>query len=633
MIPAWRHKLSLFLKNNPSPDLEELVHLAHLSSVIPDDEVQQSGRQMSQRCMTLRKLLLSSGPVAVGQLQQALQWQYELLRSNQVHHSSADVDTKRTNQDVPDLNKCESVKDSSHLLTASPAAAGLVTAEGKPASLSSFDSGFDGAGSSPLEIRDCVRPALIRPQTHRENLCSVSDCEDLRDEFDFGSVGNSSRASIQIIPKVCVESLNFEIKVKRSAALPSNPWLSLPVDDLENSYTVTITQNATPQKRDLQPPSEPCSQSNRSLRDQPTQTEVLNTSQPQIRDWILNSQSGLDDPELSPIRNILSSTITEQRDKSACTEGVPTLLWDSYDLHNQEQDSVDCLIDLSLKDWDVKEQESLMEVEEILDRADQLLEKEEKVLAQEAVLDVLLGSEVRPDQWPLWDSEEQPGVMSLSELAEAGVLGLDDYIDPAGPDNLSEPRSAGTAGGTKAPEDDADTGADAGTFHSRSDLLTELRQVQVLDELIMEENLKIQELRRYEEKPNEQSKPLDLNGLLSVSKEREAFRLQVEKEKREVEKLEKSLDKESKIKKHKRRATKVIKCSIMEKARSESTEDRALCDDILSGNRSQRTASVRSDSQAQDDARTEAESSPDVSKDASPESLLKRWESSLKKKE
>uniref|UniRef100_A0A3Q3GLY9 Actin CyI, cytoplasmic-like n=1 Tax=Labrus bergylta TaxID=56723 RepID=A0A3Q3GLY9_9LABR len=71
------------------------------------------------------------------------------------------------------------------------------------------------------------------------------------------------------------------------------------------------------------------------------------------------------------------------------------------------------------------------------------------------------------------------------------------------------------------------------------------------------------------------------------------------------------------MKKHKRRATKVIKCSVMEKARSESTEDRALCHEILSGNRSQRTALVRSDSQdAQDDARTEAESCPEVSKDS-----------------
>lgn len=32
------------------------------------------------------------------------------------------------------------------------------------------------------------------------------------------------------------------------------------------------------------------------------------------------------------------------------------------------------LIDVSLKDWDVKEQESLREVEKILDRTDEILE-------------------------------------------------------------------------------------------------------------------------------------------------------------------------------------------------------------------------------------------------------------------
>ncbi|XP_074540905.1 uncharacterized protein LOC141801666 [Halichoeres trimaculatus] len=599
-VPAWRHKMSLFLKKNPPPDLEELVHLAHLSSVIPDEEVQQEGKQMSQRCQTLRKLLLSSGPVSVAHLQLALQWQYELLRSSHVDHSAADGAKDVSAQDVPRLSKCEGVTEAAVLPTASPPAAAPGSAEGKPASLSSFDSGFDGAGSSQLEIRDSVRPPLIQPQTHRENLCSVSDSE----EFDFGSVGNSSRASIQIIPKASVESLNFEIKVKRSAALPSNPWLSLPVDDLQNSYTVTITQNPTPQKRDLQSPSSRC-------RDQPTQTEVLSSTHPgqtQTRDWVLHSQSSLDDPELSPIRNILSSTITDQKDKSACTtEGVPTLLWDSYDLHDQEQDSMDRLIDM--KDWDVREQEGLMEVQRILDRADGILEDEENVLAQEAELDALLRSEVKHDQWPQWDSEFRPSVMSSSELAEAGVLGLDD-LEPAETDDTSEPRSAC--------EDGSAPGADTAASLYRSDLLSELRQVQVLDELIVEENLKIHQLRRCEESPIEnlsESKALDLNGPLSASKERKAFRLQVEKEKQEVEKLEKSLSKERKLKKHKHRATKVIKCSIMEKARSDSKEDQALCDEILSENRSQRALSP-----AQDDHDTET--GADVTKDPSQETIL-----------
>lgn len=49
MIPAWKHKISTFLRKNPPPDTEEMVHLAYLSNVIPDVEVQQAGKQMSQR--------------------------------------------------------------------------------------------------------------------------------------------------------------------------------------------------------------------------------------------------------------------------------------------------------------------------------------------------------------------------------------------------------------------------------------------------------------------------------------------------------------------------------------------------------------------------------------------------------
>lgn len=294
--------------------------------------------------------------MAVDHLQQALQWQYELLRSSRENHSSI---KSNTDEDLP---KCESVKKDSHLLTTPPSTVlcGLMSAEGKPASLSSFDSGFEGAGSCPVEAcgrreaveglsgssetRESMRTVLNQPQGH-----SVFDSEDHREEFDFSSLGNSSRASIQLAPREPVESLNFEIKVKRSAALPSNPWLSLPVDDLENLYTVTVTPNPTPQKRDLHfpDPIEPCTTSIQpgQCRDQPTQTEVMSRTQfggTRSADWLLHSQSScFEDSELSPIGRILSSTI-DVGDKSLCTtEGVPTLLWDSYDLHEQKQDSVD----------------------------------------------------------------------------------------------------------------------------------------------------------------------------------------------------------------------------------------------------------------------------------------------------
>ncbi|XP_040920128.1 uncharacterized protein LOC121199473 [Toxotes jaculatrix] len=658
-IPAWRHKLSTFLKKNPPPDMEELLHLAHLSKVVPDDVIQKEGQQMSQRCMTLRKLLISSGPVAVGHLQLALQWQYELLRSGRVDQSSADGAAHRTTTDVQDspsesnLTKCESGKEAVPVLGTSPSAAvpGMVSAEGKPPSLSSFDSGFDGAGSSQLEAwggregveglsrlpapRDSVRPATTHPQIHEENISSVSDPEDHREEFDLGSVGESSRASIQIIPKVTKDSLNFEIKVKRSAALPNNPWLSLPVDDLENSYTVTITRSPTPQRTDLQfnSPSDTNANHSSRSRGQPTKAEVSSSVQPSgphSSDWIPHSQSSFEDPELSPIRNILSSTITDGRDVSSCTtEGIPTLLWDSYDLHDQTREAVDGLIGISQKDWDEKEQEGLREVEKMLGRTDEILEEEENVLAQEAVLDALLRSEDRHNQWPPWDSEH--GVMSSSELAEAGVLGLEDNLDPSEYDNLSEPRSTGSASETKASEDDgpcteaATEGETAAVHHSRPDLLTELRTVHILDELIMEEKLKIHELRQCEEVPDKElsgNKPSDANRSSSTGKEREAFRLQLEKEKREVENLEKSLDKALKVKKHKDGARKVVTCSIMDKARMESEEDRALCEELLSEgcNRPQRTRSPSLD-QNEDTCKTEniqADLVPGVPEEAPP---------------
>lgn len=198
--------------------------------------------------------------------------------------------------------------------------------------------------------RDSFRPITRQPQIHEENISSVSDSEDRREEFDFESVGSTTRASIQIIPKITVDSMHFEIKLKRSATLPHNPWLSLPVEDLENSYTVTITQNPSqsPQLRDVKSPNpSECSHHSDQLsnwsRDQPTQTEVQ--AKPQSRgaqpcDSILQAQDSFEESERSPVCNSLSSTITDAGDVPNFTaESIPTLLWDTSDFHNPKQDT------------------------------------------------------------------------------------------------------------------------------------------------------------------------------------------------------------------------------------------------------------------------------------------------------
>lgn len=259
---------------------------------------------------------------------------------------------------VLDALKRQDPKETAFPRTSS--AAGLAPVDSTPPSLGSFDFSLDEVGNGQPEvcggrerldllrssdIRDSDKCAPILPQIIKDGLPCDSDVSE--DNLDCGSVGNSSGASIQIVPKAAADTLNFEIRVRRSAALPSNPWLSLPVDNLENSYTITITPNPTPQKRTqpLPDPPEPSTTVGQILgpRDQPAQREGSRGSQPWARSHghLRSLQSTPEDPDLSPVCHILSSTITEERDNSqGPTEGAPTLLWDSYDLHEQNQDSV-----------------------------------------------------------------------------------------------------------------------------------------------------------------------------------------------------------------------------------------------------------------------------------------------------
>lgn len=178
--------------------------------------------------------------------------------------------------------------------------------------------------------------------------------------------------------------------------------------------------------------------------------------------------------------------------------------------------------------------------------------------------------------------------MASRELAEAGFLGLEDELLPAESDRGWEPKSTAFECEMKVSDDRYNKmipEVDAQAFHSSSDLLTELRQVHMLDEMIVEERLKIH-MFRQKERPDEElsrSHSQDSNRL-SVRKEREAFRLQLEKEKQEVDKLEKSLENECKAKKQRDKSKKVIRCSIMEKTRTEEKDDKAHSHD-LSGTR------------------------------------------------
>ncbi|XDV42463.1 hypothetical protein PO909_011120, partial [Leuciscus waleckii] len=570
-----RPGVQAFLRRNPCPEVQELVALARLAHSMTDPSLQQAGTQLSHRCMTLRRLLTSAGAVPLHDLHLALQWQYEYLKG---HHRSSDITSPEDQHHTCSLaadsalvrpalvvSHCESVCDVGRWplvgdchLQASPRGA-----TAKPPSLSSFDSGFDGAGNTHLDHRSRreilprflgnVDSAFKSRQIH-EDVVSVSDSEEQPEELGFGL----QRASIQIVPKITSDSVNLEIKVKRSSTLPRNPWLSLPIDDLESSYTVTITPGSSI-PRSPSPSDRP--------RDQPTQTGC----------GLQHTHPSFEESELNPAGNVLSSTLTDAEEKpSGTVDGDPSLLWDSFDLHNLRRDSFE-RSDVSLGDWVQREQRELKEVETTLERTAEILQEEEDVLAQEVVLDELLRSEDLHKHWPVWTEARQHSVMSPQDLAESGVIGLDDVLQ-------SELSSDSETLKTSESDSDALGSADESPPTSerpvqldtrcpevdRSGILRGLRDLQVLDEQIMEEQLKLEELCCTETEAI-QSEQWTLGHVTTRSsyRERRVFLAQLEEEKREVEKMERSLSREmekaGKARTSSSKGRRVVKCSVMER--------------------------------------------------------------------
>ncbi|XP_034017563.1 uncharacterized protein LOC117502613 isoform X4 [Thalassophryne amazonica] len=245
--------------------------------------------------------------------------------------------------------------------------------------------------------------------------------------------------------------------VNGNVAQTQSYWRTVPV--WRQKLTAFLTKNPPPEVEELVHlthlsnliPDGRVQQAGKQMSErshsQPTQTAGLSTSQsrgPSTWEWILQSQSSFEDPELSPVCNILSSSSTDTRDRFTCsTEGSPTSLWDSHHLHKQSPDSVDGVI--LQKDWDIKEQQSLQEVEKILEKTNEILEEEENVLAQEVMLDALMRSECHQKERAFWVREDQPSRMSSHDLAEVGVLGLEDLV-PAESETLCVRGAAGSEG-------------------------------------------------------------------------------------------------------------------------------------------------------------------------------------------
>ncbi|XP_051501411.1 uncharacterized protein LOC127410271 isoform X2 [Myxocyprinus asiaticus] len=621
-LPPWRRGVETFLRRNPCPEVQELVKLSHLANFITDPYLQHTGKQLTHRCMTLRRLLTSPGSVPLHDLQLALQWQYEYLKGN---HKTSDITSPEVDRNTCSLpqdsdfasnivpcrhsvSQCESLSDLAkwpsigdcHHQVSSSGAPGMVSATGKPLSLSSFDSGFDGAGSSHLDTRSkrdglprflvngdsAFKSKPLHAQIHEEVFMSVSDSEEQHEELEFSLKRDATRANIQIVPKITSDSLNLEIKLKRSATLPKNPWLGLPIDDLESAYTVTITPNPSNQQRDLKSPSLSehsyrTDQSNRSQY-QLSQTDGLRCAHNKdTKSSIFQNQDSFEDSELNPTGNVLSSTITDNEDKPSNTvDGEPSLLWDTFDLHNLRRDSFERL-DASVNDWVHREQQELKEVEETLDRAAEILQEEESVLAQEVLLDDLLKTEDLHKHWPLWNREDQHSLMSSKDLSESVVIGLDDdselsslHSEILKTSEICEncPDSPGLATECLAHVNEPVQLDTRCPKVDRSGILQELKDLQALEEQIMKETLKLDALRCSEAEvflSEHLSQALVMTQSSYRERERRMMHAHLEEETREVEEMERSLSREMekarKVRKRSSKGHKVVKCSIMEK--------------------------------------------------------------------
>ncbi|MGH0170312.1 UNVERIFIED_CONTAM: hypothetical protein FKN15_070049 [Acipenser sinensis] len=167
--------------------------------------------------------------------------------------------------------------------------------------------------------------------------------------------------------------------------------------------------------------------------------------------------------------------------------------------------------------------------------------------------------------------------MSSSELVEAGVLGFEDDAGTSGSDQESGycPTNSATARDIHSVTTiDFNKTAAASLNGSRafssscssSRLLQELKELHVIEEQILEENLKIHALQRFEEADRAAPEEQAVGSLLNPSKERELFLRELEKERTEVERMEKSLAREraernTKIRNHLHSGSRKAACS------------------------------------------------------------------------
>ncbi|XP_067841012.1 uncharacterized protein [Heptranchias perlo] len=688
--PSWQHQVNRFLNKAPLPAVEELIQLRHLADCIPDTLQRRRGKLLSHQCLIVRKLLTSQGQVLLIDLEQAIQWQeayLKRLQSVMLHHANSSVDThitggtaealkaasethviqeqfiknslhepKQQNGSEPyissverhfyeteQIEHCRSDLDCDHVdqklqLTPFLSAYQTVvvhpnqkvkTLMKKPPSLSSFDSGIDGAGSCNFETGSLKDNYEIANREHGAKRISKlplkaevaklneedkvggneSDEWPEFDKFGFADPLSTSSA-VQSFSKCNPKTLNFEIKVSRSASLPKNPWISLPIEDLEKSYVVTITPKRSMLETNLKHAEAsscnmvdkneernvnqftgmaPALNNLRAIKTTSVEMKATEKEQVLVLEKLdvqtverTNCVQCCEEHNLNPTKNtgILPNFDEDFEDE------IPEILWDSYELRGSrrllegiknEREHI-ALTESKLYDWDMKEQENLQDdVEKLLLMTAKILEEEECVLRQENELELLLQLEegeccgdpvadMHSDQDTM---SNEKVMMSLSELSAAGVIGLEDYVWPEmGQEErhcsctrsrlacdiecMQQERSFKPYSGFCTTNCNATPSSPGVHWGLRNNprLLQELKELNQIEDRILEENLKIRELCCSDEEQNVQiqNSSESNGGKSNPNKDRIKFLTELERERKEVEKMEQSLAREEQMK-------------------------------------------------------------------------------------
>ncbi|XP_048387056.1 uncharacterized protein LOC125452541 [Stegostoma tigrinum] len=481
----------------------------------------------------------------------------------------------------------------------------------KKPSLSAFDPGIDGAGNCNLETgnvkfksevpnRDCrvkgISELSLKTVAAKQNEVDKVCTNESDDWLSFEQFGFADLTSISCEPLLNsnTKTLNFEIKVSRSASLPKNPWIGLPIENLEKSYVVTITPK--------QPTLETCLRYKKAgscntvrtieekIGDQLTVTVpgensfgamAVQAKSPEKEQFLI-----FEDFDLQPVEIIECAQIGEDQCLNSTTQidedlkrEIPATFCDNYELcrpkrfleeSKNERDHA-ALTESKLCDRDMMEQEKLQDdIEKLLLRTAKILEEEEDVLRQEEELELLLQLEeskcyrVNEVNSIGSDLHNEKVTMSLSELAEAGVIGLEDceWSEREQQECHCSCTHSQLACDIESVQQERSFKSDCGfhnidcyttvvtlgtnwSVHNNHRLLQELKELNQIEDRILEENLKIRELRSSEE---EQNGPVQVLGKSKLSKDRTKFLAELEKERKEVEKMEQSLAREGKMK-------------------------------------------------------------------------------------